>query len=848
VHLVSKKPNAKVRSGAAGVKQRPLQTVGQPHMALSPAELHILRAYQRVGAMALLDQLTIGVGDRYRVERELGHGGMAVVFLATDLKHRRQVALKVLKPELSVALGSERFLREIEIAAALQHPHILPLYDSGQVVLGGAHSPLGEAAGSLLYYVMPYVEGESLRERLRREGQLPLDAALRIAQEVGSALQYANDHGVVHRDVKPENVMLSAGQAVVTDFGIARAIQAAGTESLTLSGIVVGTPQYMSPEQACGGAVDGRSDQYSLACTLYEMLVAEPPFTGPSVQAVIARHSVEPVPSLRVVRQTVPPEMEAAIVRAMAKSPADRFPSIRQFLDALAPSPVSSATTLPRAATGRPALWRRVAAVLVGALLLAGAGWWFLAGRSTIRGAPGAPVTSIAVLPFRELEASPDSSYLGDGMTEGLIVDLSQIGSLKIISRSSGAMAQGTGLPLAGRAGELGVQALVEGSIGRTGDSVRIGVRLVRAADSTPLLDRSWAGRLGELPNLQREITVAITGAIGAKLGSERGRLEVRRGEVDQRAYDAYLRGRFELERGELEQAKASFEQAGRLAPQWAPPLVGLANYYTTLPFATDVAPAEVLPRARAALAEALERDETLAEAHAANAYIRAYYDWDWRGAEREFRRAIELRSSYADAYFSYSRFLASRRRLDEAIAQLGRAIELDPLALSVQANLALLHYFAGRYDEAETRLRAVLRRDSTDVTAIWGLALVAEQEGRPRDAIALLKPISGASNNRKASLGHAYAIAGRAADARKVLAELQAAAAKSYVPSYWFALVYAGLGRRDEALRALERAYEERSTVLAYLLIDPRLAALRQEPRYVALARRLSGDDPGAP
>jgi tetratricopeptide (TPR) repeat protein len=377
---------------------------------------------------------------------------------------------------------------------------------------------------------------------------------------------------------------------------------------------------------------------------------------------------------------------------------------------------------------------------------------------------------------------------------------------------------------------------------------VRIGVRMVRAADSTPLLDRSWTGRLGELPDLQREITVAITGAIGARLGSERSRLETRRGEVDQRAYDAYLRGRFELERGELEQARASFEQAGQLAPRWAPPLVGLANYYTALPFATDVAPAEVLPRARAALAEALERDEALAEAHAANAYIRAYYDWDWRGAEREFRRAIELRPSYADAYFSYSRFLASRRRLDEAIAQLGRAIELDPLSLPVQANLALLHYFAGRYDEAETRLRAVLRNDSTDVTAVWGLALVAEQEGRPRDAIALLQPISAASNNRKASLGHAYAIAGRTADARKVLADLQAASARSYVPAYWFALVYTGLGRRDEALRALERAYEERSTVLAYLLIDPRLAPLRQEPRYLALARRLSGEDPGSP
>ena len=244
--------------------------------------------------MGLLEQLAAALGDRYRVERKLGQGGMAVVFLAEDLKHRRPVAIKLLKPELSAILGSERFLREIEIAAALQHPHILPLYDSGQ-------------AGGLLYYVMPFAEGESLRQRLAREQQLPLDAALRIAREVGSALQYAHERGVVHRDVKPENIMLSGGQAVVADFGIARALHAASDQQLTLTGMVVGTPQYMSPEQAGGAAVDGRSDQYSLACTLYEMLIGQPPFTGPSSQAVIARHSLEPVPSLRVVRQTVPP-------------------------------------------------------------------------------------------------------------------------------------------------------------------------------------------------------------------------------------------------------------------------------------------------------------------------------------------------------------------------------------------------------------------------------------------------------------------------------------------------------------------------------------------------------------
>jgi serine/threonine-protein kinase len=782
--------------------------------------------------MELLEQLAGALGDRYRVERELGHGGMAIVFLAEDLKHNRRVAIKVLKPELSAALGSERFLREIQIAATLQHPHILPLYDSG-------------SAGSLLYYVMPYVEGESLRQRLARERQLPLDAALQVTREAGSALQYAHEHGVIHRDIKPENIMFSGGQAVVADFGIARAVNAASAEPITSTGLVVGTPQYMSPEQAAGGAVDGRSDQYSLACALYEMLSGQPPFTGASAHAVIARHSLEAVPSLRVVRQTVPLAVENAITRAMAKLPADRFPSVQGFVDALAfPAIAPGATTIAAPTTSpRPRLSRQLMAGLVAGLLLLGAGaWWLVAGRT----APGAPpasarLTAVAVLPFQDMAAGPDSSYLGDGMTEGLIADLGDIGSLKVISRSS--TSQGATRSLAELAKELGVDAVVKGSIRKAGDSVRVNVRLIQAGDSSLLFARDYQGGLGELPDLQREITLAITGAIRADVkGEERSRLDTRR-KLDQRAYDAYLRGRFYLDRGEMDQAKQQFEHSGQIAPDWAPPYVGLANYYAALPFYTNLSPVEVLPKARSALAQALRLDETLPEAHAASAYIRAYYEWDWRAAEREFRRALELRPNYADAYFSYSRFLASRRRLDEAIAQLGRAVELDPLSLALQTNRALLDYFAGRYDEADRRLRDVLKSDSSDVLAKWGLALVAEQQGKPNEAIALLEPISSGSNNRKASLGHVYAVSGKSAKARGVLATFGEAATKGYVPAYWFALVHTGLGERDQALRYLERAYEERSTILAYVLIDPRLAPLREDPRFVALARRLAGE-----
>jgi serine/threonine-protein kinase len=788
--------------------------------------------------MDLLEQLKAALGQRYRVERELGHGGMAIVFLAEDLKHRRRIAIKLLKPELSAALGSERFLREIEIAAPLQHPHILPVYDSG------------EAAG-FLYYTMPFVEGESVRERIARDGPFPLDEALTIARTVGDALQYAHERGVVHRDIKPENIMISAGHALVADFGIARALQAAGAEHLTLTGMVLGTPLYMSPEQVGGSEVDGRSDQYSLACTLFEMLSGKPPFTGPSPQAVLARHSIEPVPALRATRETVPPSVEATVKRAMAKQPGDRFGSMRAFVNALG-STGSAATRPIQASTALRAQprWRRIAiAALATAALVAGA-WWAVEGRTARNGStppPSNPVTAVAVLPFQDT-ASQDTastgegSYLGEGMTEGLIADLAQIGSLKVISRSSGAAAQQTARSLAELAKELGVEGVVKGRVGRRGDTVEVGVQFLHAPDSALLFERDYRAPLGELPDLQREIAAAIARAIGTELQrTERSRLTVRRA-VDQRAYETYLRGRFHLERGELDQARLLFEEAGKIAPGWAPPYVGLANYYTSLPFFSDVSPAQVLPKARTALVRALELDETLPEAHAVNAYIRAYYEWDWRGAEQEFRRALELRPSYADAHFSYSRFLASRRRMDEAIAQLGRAVELDPLSLQLHANRALLDYFAGRYDEANQKLKEVLARDSSDGLANWGVALVAEQQGRLDDAIAILERISGSSLNRRSSLGHAYGVAGRAARARGILAELQKQASQKYVPSYYFALVYAGLGERDPALRYLERAYEERSTVLAYLHIDPRLAPLRDEARFQALAARLEG------
>src|SRR6059036_1113019 len=376
----------------------------------------------------LLESLREALADRYAVERELGRGGMATVFLAEDLKHHRSVAIKVLHSELTAALGAERFLREIEIAARLQHPHILPLYDSG-------------AAAGFLYYVMPYVEGESLRDRLTREKQLPQDDAIRIATEVAGALAYAHSHGVVHRDIKPENIMLSGGTAVVTDFGIARAVSAAGGgQHLTQTGTIIGTPAYMSPEQSTGSyEIDGRSDQYSLACVVYEMLVGEPPFTGPTAQAVIARHSLDMVSPPSIVRSTIPDAVEGAILRALSKVPADRYSTTALFAEAL--NTPSAATGSVRRATlaggrARGPGWRYALPAAAVVALVAGGAALFARRHATpgLTSAGGLDPRHVAVLYFADESKQQNLGYVADGLTEALIERLSQVSSLDVVT------------------------------------------------------------------------------------------------------------------------------------------------------------------------------------------------------------------------------------------------------------------------------------------------------------------------------------------------------------------------------------------------------------------------------
>ena len=463
----------------------------------------------------LLDSLREALADRYAVERELGRGGMATVFFAEDLKHHRSVAIKVLHADLTAALGAERFLREIEIAARLQHPHILPLYDSG-------------TAAGFLYYVMPYVEGESLRDRLTREKQLAQEDAVRIATEVAGALAYAHSRGVVHRDIKPENIMLSGGTAVVADFGIARAVSAAGADQhLTETGTIIGTPSYMSPEQASGAIeIDGRSDQYSLACVVYEMLVGAPPFTGPTAQAVLARHSLDIVSPPSIVRSTIPDAVEGAVLRALAKVPADRYPTTALFAEALnTPSAATGAhrrATLGRAGGRRRRGAWRLAPVAV--VLLALAGYFAIRSARAGRGTAvnGLDPRRIAVLYFTDQSSTHALGYIADGLTEALIDALRPVATLTVVSKNGVAPYRNLTVPLDSVARALGVGTIVQGGVDEVGGRYRVSVNLIDGASGADLGKRaSFEQPAGAVLAMRDSLASKVAEFLRVRLGEE---------------------------------------------------------------------------------------------------------------------------------------------------------------------------------------------------------------------------------------------------------------------------------------------------------------------------------------
>ena len=758
--------------------------------------------------------LEAALADRYVIERELGRGGNAVVYLAHDIKHDRKVALKVLSPELAVR--SERFLREIQIAAKLTHPHILGLHDSG------------EAAG-LLYYVMPYVEGESLRERLNREKQLPVEDAVRITRDVASALGEAHAQGVVHRDIKPENILLTkSGDAVVADFGIARALTAAGGGgTATEAGLAAGTPAYMSPEQGSGGAeVDARGDVYSLGCVLYEMLAGHPPFAGETAQEIVARHTLDPVPSLRAARPGVPRAVERAVAKALAKVPADRFASAAEFAGALA----GPRRRLPVYAA-------------VGVLVLAAGG---MVARQTLFRSP--VEQSVAVLPFANLSADSGSEYFSDGMTEELINALVQVPGLRVPARTSAFAFKGKTADIREIGRQLSVVHVVEGSVRRAGSTVRISVQLINVADGYHLWSNTYdrqVRRVQDVLGIQDEIARAIVAALEIKLARGDTAPLVRRSTDNPEAYDLYLRGRYFWSRRTGPDIKKAIEYLSRAIARdssYAVAYSGLADAYLVEGNSNFIAPRIAFPRARAAALKALALDETLAEAHVSLGRLLVNYDWDPPRAEREFRRAIALNPGYALAHIWYALWmLRPQGRLDEALREARIGLRLDPLAPYMHRLVGNVLQAARRYDEAIEQHRRALEILPDWAGAHASLGDAYRGKGMLRDALAEYQRAQdlNPSDGNRAAIGRLDAETGRRNEAARILDQLRT---RPDTEITWqaVAVIYVALGETDSALASLERAYQAAPASLASLKIGEMWDPLRSEPRFTNLLRKL--------
>ena len=707
------------------------------------------------------------LSDRYDIEREVGRGGMATVYLAQDRKHERKVALKVLHPELAASLGPERFLREIKVAARLNHPHILPLHDSGQ-------------AGELLYYVMPFVEGESLRQRLAREKQLPVEDALQIARNVASALDYAHRHGVVHRDIKPENVMLHEGEALVTDFGIAKAISAAGGDQLTQTGVAVGTPTYMSPEQAAGDAEpDGRSDVYSLGCMLYEMLAGTPPFTGPTAQSVIARRFTEPAPSLRAVRATVPEVVEQAVARALARVAADRFATAAQFAQALV---IHTGTTPP---------------------------------GSTISAQATAPATkSIAVLPFADMSPQKDQDYFCEGIAEEIINALTKIQALRVISRSSAFAFKGQNQDIRRVGQQLDVGTVLEGSIRKAGNRLRITAQLISVAGGHHLWSERYDRELEDVFAIQDEIAGNIVKALRVVLSEDEKRAIEKVATVNIQAYDFYLRGRqffHQWRRKSVEQARRLFERAIEIEPDYALAHAGVAMCCALIYDYWDASAAN-LQMANVASRTAVDLDPNLAEANWARGLVLGIAK-QYAEGNAAFEKAIQLEPNLVEAHHFYGRALLQQGNRARAAEEFREAHRLRP---EDYQPILFLSRVLGDPDEAEAARHSALA------------ALERHLEFNPEDPRAL-------------NLG--AILAAQLGQLEKGMEWTRRALTSGPDDSnllYNVACFYAVQGHGDEAMDCLEKAIENGWRARDWLINDPDFDSLRSDPRFQALLNRL--------
>jgi eukaryotic-like serine/threonine-protein kinase len=737
--------------------------------------------------------------SHYRILAELGKGGMGVVYRAHDENLDRDVALKIL-PDAATASAEarERFRREALALSRLNHPHIATIHDFSR-------------QDDTDFLVMELVEGPTLAERMTN-GVLDERTIAGLGAQIAEALAAAHERGVVHRDLKPENVIVTAGDRVkVLDFGVAILRREDDpTNTATRAGeLAAGTLPYMAPERLLGAPGDARSDLWALGVVLFAMAVGRVPFQASPATALVYEIINAPTPRPTTIRRELSSRFEKLVLSCLEKKPEDRPRTARELLEPL-----------------------RALAIE----------------RSTESAADGAAraIRSLVVLPLENLSGDPGQEFFADGMTDALIADLAQIGTLRVISRTTAMRYKGQRRPLPEIARELGVDAVVEGTVMRAGSRVRITAQLIESSSDHHLWARSYQRDLADVLALQGEVAAAIAQEIRAQLTpAQQARWRSPR-TIEPAAFEAYLRGRQYWNRRtepDLRLGVEYFKQAIEIDPRYAAAYSGLADSYNILGDSNALPPDVASASASAAALRAIELDPELAEAHTSLGFVRLFFDWSWSESEACYRRAIALNPNYATAHQWYSELLASQKHFDEAIAEARRAVDLDPLSVILRATLADSCYFARRYDEAITELERAIRIDPEFVAVRTDLGRVLTQAGRHDEAIASFETalrLSGSDSKASPGIGYALATAGRQAEARAVLERMLERRGERYVSSHAIAVIHLALGEKDAALGWLEEAVRERDRAIVWLAVHPRLDPLRGEPRFEALVKEL--------
>lgn len=726
----------------------------------------------RVSVPPSYSQLQAALASKYEIERELGRGGMATVYLARDLRHDRNVAIKVLRDEVAESLARDRFIRETQLAARLNHPHVLPLYDSGE-------------ADGILYFVMPLMQGQTLREQLDADGQLSIDAALKVATEVAEALDYAHRHGVVHRDIKPENILLHEGHAIIADFGIGKAIADAQSDEATLTqvGVVVGTPAYMSPEQGSGDVIDHRTDFFSFGCVLYEMLTGILPFRGGSAHATIASRMIDTPREVTELRDAVPVSLSNTVSRLLAKDPADRFTSGAELISALTSRDVSAPVA--------------------------------------------SAIKSIAVLPFVNLSASSDDEYFADGITEEIINVLSQHTRLRVAARTSCFACKGTKDDPRLIAQRLGVRTVLEGSVRKAGSRLRVTAQLINAADGCHLWSERFDREMTDVFALQDDIASAIGDKLELSLlGGSDSRVN-RAGPRHVEAYEFLLRGRVLLaQRGpSIVPAAECFQQALALDPELAEAHALLADAQRLFAIYGMAPTSEVIPRARAAANRALSLDPRQVEALATLANIAAVFDWDCAAGRAYTGRALAIdplhvralvESGFVEAYRHGSTDVSRRHALED----LERATSIDPLNAWAFALRAWAHSSVADHEDAVRLARHAIDLDPAAFTGRWALVWTLAAASRDAEALAAAEPALTMSRRGVrilCEMAASHARLGAREAAELLHQEVSERAHTGYVGWSEQAAIAASAGRITEARELLRRGIEARESYISF-------------------------------